>query len=86
MPQDTSVCVYQAGSLEGQAPTPVDPDNASLHIAEHCLHCTRVVERHDGMPVYMDDTLLGYLHVDCADAWRDNLFEFAAVRRRPVTP
>lgn len=77
MPQDTSVCVYQADSLSGQSPTPVGPDSASLYTARTCFICGRVIE--DGHPftmIHVDneaEPAIGKLHSVCADTWLKQL-------------
>lgn len=65
VPQEISVCLYQVGS-ESSAKA---GDTASLHTVQTitCILCTRVVEPDDGLPVYMEDVLLGYVHEECAE-------------------
>lgn len=78
MPQDTSVCVYQAGSLSGQ-PTPVGSDNASLHIAEICIACRREIGPLEPWIHVQLDTLaykrLAKMHDVCAVEWEHRLMQ-----------
>lgn len=86
MPQDMSVCVNQVGSLGPMLPLSSDGankgDGASQHIAETCLHCQREVHDGDGEPLYMEDTLLGYMHPECIEDWMRKFLYLTSMRRR----
>jgi hypothetical protein len=87
MPQDTSVCVYQAGSLPDQSPTPVGTGSASLHIAENitaamepqprCIACRRAIRSGDDWVHVQLDThdhqALAQMHAQCALDWERSL-------------
>lgn len=77
MPQEASVCLNQVGSESEELPP---EDSASLHTAEQCIHCERPIR--DGVSLYMEDTLLGYMHPDCVDDWRKKFIYLAQLRRR----